>query len=308
MKGWFLGSRSPKLVTSWVCAAKYPKNTVRAPNTSSTLKRRSIIHSPNRYQVIAIVRSEVEGSALSGAVTPGLAAVVGIEDHAEPDDPAMLVIEKPCLHEGQWHGWESRNRSPRSVALQTQCRAGKAGGKSAVLAIQIDREQRIARGKIEAQLSRHERIGRSIGLLGLMREGPAFSAVRSLNNGPVNTACRPVLRVAERDSIKARKREVQKAGILVSGELMLPLRHQLVLLFLPGIAAVVGCPDAAHLANHPSPVVVQEGDAVVARLLEWQRVVFQLGRENVLQLPLEETLTTVGSAQYQSAIPHHEAV
>src|SRR5215469_1888720 len=141
-----------------------------------------------------------------------------------------------------------------------------------------------------------------------MREGPAFSAIRGLNNGPVNTACRPVLRVAERDSIKTRKGEVQKAGILVSGELVLPLRHQLVLLFLPGLAAVLRRPDATHFPDHPSPVVVQEGDAIVARLLEWQRTVFQLGRENVLQLPLEETLTTVGSAQYQSAIPHHEAV
>src|SRR5262249_50328834 len=199
-------------------------------------------------------------------------------------------------------------RSPGSVALQTQGRAGKPGGKSVVFAIQIDRKQRIACGKIEAQLSRHEGIGRTIGLFGLVREGPGFAAVRGLNNGSVNPARRSVLRVAEREAKQVRKGEIQKSRILVSGELVLPLRHQLVLLFLPGLAGVFSRPDATHFPNHPSPVVVQEGDAVVARLLERQRVVFELGREDVLQLPLEETLTTVAGAQYQSAVPHHEAV
>src|ERR1700721_1987665 len=94
MNGWFCGSRSPKLVTSWVCAAKYPKNAVSTPTTASTMKRRRRIHSPKRYQVIAFSEFPSFAPRSSLAEAPGLAAVLGVQDRAVAADQSLLGSEK----------------------------------------------------------------------------------------------------------------------------------------------------------------------------------------------------------------------
>src|SRR5215467_2115847 len=109
MNGWFCGSRSPKLVTSCVCHAKYPKNAVSTPTTASTRKRQRRIHSPNRYQVIVL--SEVRSLACScSSLTeaPRLAAVARVKDRAVTHDPSVLRVEEPRLTQREWYRGDRR--------------------------------------------------------------------------------------------------------------------------------------------------------------------------------------------------------
>src|SRR3984957_2514 len=307
MNGWFCGSWSPKLVTSWVCAAKYPKNAVSAPTTASTMKRRRRIHSPKRYQVIAFSEFPLFARSPSSLTeAPGLAAVLGVQDRTVAHDPSVLCVEEPSLAQRKRYRGHRRIVRPRAIGLKAQHGAGQSGSDSLVAAEQIDREQRIARGNLRR--SRHQRVRRRTRLLRLMRKVPALAAVVGLNPPSLESARRAMLLIAERDAEKTRQQKIQEVLIVVDSGLALPLRQQRLLLLLPGLAAIFRRPDSPQFAHHPSMIDVDETRAVENRLFVGQRVVGQLRRKDLLQPALDESLAAVGRAHHERAVADKEAV
>src|SRR6266436_8455684 len=219
------------------------------------MKRRRRIHSPNRYQVIAL-------SSLAEA--PRLAAVLGVKDRAVTDDPAVLRVEESRLAKREWncrHAWIVR---PRAVGLKAQHRAGQSGGDTLVAAKQVDREQRIAGKNLR---SRDQCIGRRSGLFSLMGKIPGLAAVVGLNYPSLESASCAMFRVAERHAEKRRQQKIRKARIVIRSGQTLPLRHQRLLLLTPGLARVFGRPDSSELADHPSVINVEEARAVEHRFV-----------------------------------------
>src|ERR1035437_3161100 len=301
MNGWFCGSSSPKLVTSWVCAAKQRKNAVSAPTTPNTMKRRRRIHSPKRYQVIAFYGFPVRARLRSIlAQAPALAAVLGVKDGAVADDPSVMRVEEPHLAQRERYRGHARIVRPCAIGLKAKRTARQSGGDSIVAGKQIDREQRIARRNLRR--SRHQRVRRRARLVRLMGKPPALAAVVGLHHPSLQSARRAMLLIAERDAEQSRQDEIGEARIVAGSERTFPLRHQRLLLLSPALAAIFGRPDSPQLADHPAVIGVEETRTVKHRLLVRQRVVGQLRRKQPLQLALGETLAAVGRAHHQRAV------
>src|SRR3984957_13961915 len=307
MNGWFCGSRSPKLVTSWVCAAKYPKNAVSAPTTANTRKRQRRIHSPKRYQVIAFSEFPLFARSRSSLTeAPGFAAVLGVQDRAVADDPSVLRVEEPRLAERKRYRGHGSIVRPRAVGLQAQNGARISGGDPLVAAEQVDRKQWIARRNLGRP--RDQRVRRCTRLLSLMGKAPGLTAVVGLDHPSFESARRAMLLIAERDAEKTRQQKIQEVLIVVDSGLALPLRQQRLLLLLPGLAAIFRRPDSPQFAHHPSMIDVDETRAVENRLFVGQCIVGQLRRKNLLQPALDESLAAVGRSHHEGAVADKEAV
>src|SRR5271166_6504384 len=137
---------------------------------------------------------------------------------------------------------------PYAVRLSSQDRAGQAGRHPVVAAEQLSSEERIMRGDLRR--SRDGIIGRRARLGRFFLEGPRLAAVGGADDGTLETACGALLLIAKRNAEERRQHEVAEALILVRGRLTLPLIGQRVLLLTPGLAAIVGRPDAPHLSDH----------------------------------------------------------
>src|SRR5580700_4299826 len=142
--------------------------------------------------------------------------------------------------------------------------------------------------------SRDQRIRRCARLVSLMRKSPGLAAVAGLDHPALESARRAMLWIAERDAEEGRQQKIVEARIVVGSGRIFVLRQQRLLLLLPAFAGILGRPDSPHLADHPSVIDVGETRAVKYGLLERQRVVGDVRREQFLQMALHESLAAIG--------------